>query len=600
MKWIVRDGLICGQLVLAALLAGSGVACAGSKSSKTVLVYESVGQAPCYPLGFSVYTAGLGYTAARGMTYELDNAREVDAAASGVAQIPVIAAADSHGNPLAQDALLARANQTVLPLALALATQLSGYMTRAGSASAMFNFQQQVMVQGNSQPMYLVWQEIVDASGRPRYGNVQLIPSAPNFVYGVYLPQAVDATLPAGFSAWSAAALTGNQVGGALPPPGSLQWQQVNQQLQPVTAAQVFSLGGAFDAPTVNPGANATTPGCQSSNGQVLCDPDYGLKCLINHAGDAGCPVVPINGFTDFISLENAAGASGGYLDYVRSLRPVYTSSTNAQGQTVQTAQVAVDVTSRVWMQQSVMNCQPAFEPNSWPWAFGLQCISPAGGAVFLFSNPVIPSGWDNTGGSVTNGETLPGGVLQTEQGDAQGNCPTIAGAELYYSLKPLRHGVQPWQTVIPICYFFVPNGTQYQIYTQNNGQVTWGYFGNYGAPYIVNYSGVASVTAGTASGGTFTNSGNIGYQVLSVVDRYWVTPDGNYFLVGEQTATPQIPQQPYSKSVSLPMGAEPTAYSDMIIDPFRTSQIYDYLDDTVNGLPAAAYPYVAPIVEQP
>ena len=578
-----------------------------SKTNKTLLVVQTVGQAPGYSGSFNVYTANLGYSAARGLNYGAASAMEPDPAMTGIAQMPAVVAQDAQGNPLSQGALLAAANAEILGQAASLATGLAQYMNSAGCGSALFSFRQQVMVQGNASPMALVWQEIVDVNGRPRYGNVQLVPSAPNFVYGLYLPQAVDATLPASFTSLSADALGGSQIGASLPPPGALQWLQVNQQLQPQTAAQVFALNGAFDAPTVNPAATATTPGCQSvtvnDQNQLVCDPDYGLKCLINHASDAGCPVVPINGYSDFISLENANGASGGWLDYVRSLTPVYVTSTNAQGQTVRTAQVSVDVNQRLWQQQAALNCQPSFQPPLsyvgyyiYPVVFGLNCVSLSGSQVYLFGTSSMQFAPGYVYGTASNGELLPSGTVQTIQGNGTASCPSITGAILEGAQYSFDY------SQLPECTYFIPDGNQYQISTPNNGNVTWGYDVNDATAggYIVNETpGITTVSAVNAGGGSYSNSGTIGYQVLSVVDRYWVTPDGQYFALGEQTSLPQVPQQPYSKTVTLPAGADETAYGDLIIDPFHTSQIYDYLDDTVNGLPASAYPYVAPIAIQ-
>ena len=468
MQWQWLWQWLCLSMMLAMMLV-IPAAQANSKASKTVLVYQTIGQPPGYTSSFKVNTAGLGYTSKWGLAYGVANAKEPNPVGTGITQLPVIPALDSLGNPLPQDSLLLSANQLILPLAQPLATRISGYMATVGAASGIFNYQQQVMVQGNSQPMYLVWQMITDTNGRPRFGNVQLIPSVPNLIYADYIPQTVAAPLPAVFASYAANALAGATTNGVmLPPPGDLQWYQINTQLQPQTGATTINLGGAFDAPTVNPSATVATPGCQLNNGQTSCDPDYGLKCLINHASDRNCPTAPINGYTDFITLENQQGASAGYLDYVRSLTPVYTYSTNAQGQTVQTATVTVNVTNRT----IVIPPSPPSPPSPPP--------------------PPPPP-----------------------------------------QLPP-----------------------------------------------------------------TYTNIGASSYTVKSVVDRYYVTPDGNYVLVGEITTQPLVPQQPYDKTVTLPMGANPASYANIVIDPFNTYQLYDYTNDTVNGLPITSY-NVAPVVTQ-
>ena len=586
--------------LLSMLIAMASVAHANSKASKTVLVYQTTGQPPAYSPSFNVYVAGLGYTAGRGLAYGLSNAKEPNPAGF-ITPLPTITAVDGGGNPLAQDTLLSSANQMVAQNITALAAQLSAYMKTAGAASGIYNYQQQVMVQGNAHPMYLYWQAIVDANARPRYGNVQLIPSVPNFVYGDYVPLAVDATLPASFSSYTSDALSSatGVASGSLPPPGQLQWYQVNQQMQEQTAAYNFNLNGAYDAPTVNPNPTATTPGCALNGTQVVCDPDYGLKCLINHASDPNCPTVPINGYTDFITLENQQGASAGWLDYVRSLTPVYTTDPTNPAQ--QIAVVTVDVSSRVWQQGRQLTCtSPNFYPASWPYGAGWNCVDNLRGSHYLFENTVVPSGWGNTGVNAGTGTALMEGTLTTlSHNDPGGNCPLPAVPGNYILLYQLvnyrSHGNKCSETE----YYFISDGNQYTY--SSPGWTSYSYFGNYGSPYIPLESGSPTFTAtstggGSGSGvagGTYTNAGTIGYQVTSVVDRYYVTPDGNYVLTGEVTTQPSVPQYPYNKSVTLPAGATMPGYANIIIDPFGTNppyQTYDYTNDTVNGLPATSY----------
>ena len=82
------------------------------------------------------------------------------------------------------------------------------------------------------------------------------------------------------------------------------------------------------------------------------------------------------------------------------------------------------------------------------------------------------------------------------------------------------------------------------------------------------------------------------------MMNRYYVTPDGSYYLIGNPPPANSIaPTQSYNKTVSLPSGANSAGYAYIIIDPFNTTQTYDYRNDTINRLPAANYLYVAPIV---
>lgn len=553
----VRIGMICLYGFLA--FGCMDVVMADSHASKTLLIYETVGQPPGYAISFKAYTSALAYSQASGLSFNLAAAREQGVIAGAVAALPAVTALDNQGKPLTQDALLTVANTMVSQYAQPLATQMASYMSSAGAASGIFNFNQQVMVQGNSAPMYLVWQEIVDVTGRPRYGNFTLVPSQPNAVYGKYTSLAVAKGLPASF---------------AYPQGGTLQWEPIkpmaepNQAPQPLGTQQTVNLQGSFDAPVAQ--ANATTypPGCQGqATGPVACDPDYGLKCLINHASDpysvgnpnplnpadTGCPAVPINGFTDFTTLLNSQGASVGYLDYVRSLQPVYTTSTNAQGQAVQTAQVTVSVNSRIMHQNPTCQLKQVV---GW---------SQNGRICHVSSQAICAEAAGNFNVTFNQGVLDYAHIGQTLIGRA-------------YTTPGYRYLGSAQVTVLSLVPSICPG-------TCGNCDIT----------------GTASASlagaAGTTGNGTYINAGQIGYEVQSMVNRYFVTPDGQYSLVGTVTSTSQAPVQSYSKTVNLPQGADAVSYANVIIDPFLTTQLYDYMNDTVNGLPPAAYVYVAPIL---
>lgn len=532
-------------LALGALPA-TGMA-ASSKASKMLLIRETVGQPPSYPTSFNVYTSAPEYTAAWGLSLNIAAAQE-KAIAANITQIQPIPAVDGSGNPLLQSDLLANAGAVfTAQTADIIANLMAQYMQTAGAATAILNFQQQVMVQGNSQPMYLVWQLIVDGSGRPRYGDAQLIPSVPNFVYADYTSKAVAAALPPSF---------------AYPQAGTVQWQQVNQQMAPVTAMQTINVNGAFDAPTADATASVYPAGCTQSGGQVSCDPDYGLKCLIDHTSDpysaaspnpanpsdTGCPAVPINGYSDFKSLMNANGASAGFVDYVQSLAPQYTTSTDSSGNTIQTALVDVSVDTRTWSGGGYSNCP--FVVNS--------------------SND-----WQQPSYSVS--------VTCT---DAGGNSVVFIGTNDAYQYT------QPWPGEIDT--------------DSSEVSPVQAAFGS-AVVTILSMSdstdGIADVSvSGGGSGNssaTYTNTGRIGYAVQSTANRYYVQSGGAYTLMGSVTNPTLAPTQNYSKTDTLPSGADSAGYAYLIIDPFHTTQTYDYRNDPVNLLPASDYLYVAPIVTQ-
>ncbi|MHB8847835.1 MAG: hypothetical protein ACYC43_05300 [Burkholderiales bacterium] len=635
-------------LALGALPA-TGMA-ASSKVSKTLLIYETIGQAPAYPVSFKAYTSSLGYTAASGLSYNLAAAQEQQIAAR-ITDLQPVTAVDGSGHPLSQNTLLGNAKTSLTQQYVnSLAGQMAAYMQTAGAATAIFNYQQQVMVQGNSQPMYLVWQLIVDGSGRPRYGDARLIPTVPNFVYANYTSKVLAATLPAIF---------------AYPQAGTVQWQQVNQQIQPVTALQTINVNGAFDAPTAAPTASSYPAGCSLdvASGQVACDPDYGLKCLINHASDPytaaspnpanpndiGCPAVPINGYTDFISLENANGASGGYVDYVRSLTPVYTTSIDSNGDAIQTAAVTVSVDTRTMQESGNIYYTPipainGFDNNG-------NVVTYSGGNLFS-DYPYTCS----TGDGYAGGQTWPSYVAgygcapntpvtlnniyytpipTINNIDNNGNPLTYSGGNFFsdypYTCTTGDNGYtggQTWPSYVA-GYSCTPNTpvTLNNIYytpipainnIDNNGNPLTYSGGNFFSDYpytcstgdngytggqtwpsysISAWYGCTPNTPVTTLQNKFINTGRIGYEVQSMVNRYYVTPDGHYFLIGNVTANTIAPTQKYNKTVSLPSGSNSAGYAYLIIDPFNTTQIYDYRNDTINRLPAANYLYVAPIV---
>ena len=684
-------------LLLLALSGLTAASCAaGSNASKTVLVYETVsqpiGQPPVYTSSFKVYTASLGYTATTGSSFNLAAAQEQGASAASIAQAPPITAVDPSGNPLSQSTLLADANNVTSGFpsyAQALASQMvgtpsqPGYLRQVGASSAIFNYQQQVMVQGNTQPMYLVWQEIVDSNGRPRYGDAQLIPTAPNFVYAGYTSKAVAATLPASF---------------AYPQAGTILWYPIAAPqltiiqtgvLTAIAAGGAINVNGAFDAPVAD--SNATPPypaGCAlNSTGLVGCDPDYGLKCMINHGSDPGCPPVPIvdsngNSYTDFISLENANGASAGYVDYTRSLTPVYTYSPDSNGDTIQTAKVTVSVDTRTWNSNGYNNCQlqnglmdlpnpfsggyqggfedwlgeaVVYSYNGYSQAYNYYVCLDSRGVSHYLARPwsLSPSfvyynhNYIGYGGLSFPYANVTGWAYQTNMTSVysfseyalslafnyydpsvytiNGNINIVLGtnynpAYLYYdscSVQPVwtssatpvidSCGAQqnPWQdlnmvtctTADPNCTtVFIPVGSV--LYQLNHPNMASGVCDgcNDGGP-----GNIAFDTSNfTSSGGTYTNTGRIGYAVQSVVDRYYVTPDGNYVPINETlptiTLAPTQSTQYYNKTVTLPSGATSASYGNIIIDPFNTTQLYDYTNDTVNLLPATSYIYVAPI----
>ena len=616
------------KFVLVAVL-GMALPAWADSGSKMLLVYEVINQQPNAFFHFSAYVAAPQFSARStagnpviGSTYSLSN--NIIPNAGGIAQLPVV-----PDNPLPTiTALVQTGSQIAQQNYAAIAQAMAAYMAQSGLSSGIFNFQQQVMVQGNPKPGYLIWQMLVDGNGNAHYGDMQFVTNFPILLYGLYTSQAVDASLPATF---------------AYPHAGTLQWEPMqmpnNDPLLGNTAAnftvtptagasmQSFTLGGSFDSP-------------QSQNG-VSVDADWGLECLINHnkwtaanatALDPACPNVPINGYTDFMTLLAAQGAMSGYLDYVRTLTPVY-NQIQQNGQTVSVPQVSVDVTSRTLQNSGFTNCTYNNDGSPWYDLSGQAC-----NGVFETTDETMYG----SGGSCTRDTywTLAAVPSSYTCSNANGNPVVFTAlvadpnaqqdemnANTWYAGNggsPFAFSATAGQPYLPRTPY-APGATDQTVsgpspwlwYQQTGGTIAAGVDGNgnpllYPAsdlttPYVVQRTittdqwgdsvpgNINIYSLGGNSGPTYTNSGSIGYQVQSVADRYYVTPDGSYVLVGEQTTYPQAPTQSYSYTVTLPNGATPAGYANQIIDPFGTDQVYDYTNDTVNDLPVSAYS-VAPI----
>ena len=112
------------------------------------------------------------------------------------------------------------------------------------------------------------------------------------------------------------------------------------------------------------------------------------------------------------------------------------------------------------------------------------------------------------------------------------------------------------------------------------------------------------SVTSRTFTGGgcggptTLANSGNIGYLLNQVNSQYYVDTSGTSSLLGNTTTNLVSPTQSFSQSANLPAGAQYGQYVSDIVNPYGGGQVYNWQNDTVNGLPAADYVYVAPLAQ--
>ncbi len=96
----------------------------------------------------------------------------------------------------------------------------------------------------------------------------------------------------------------------------------------------------------------------------------------------------------------------------------------------------------------------------------------------------------------------------------------------------------------------------------------------------------------------TFAETGQIGWLLHLVVDRYLVMPEtvgGQVSGLGRFEQSALSPTQPVSKSVTLATGSQAADFTSRIINPFpQNDAVYDWQNDTVNGLPADRYVSVA------
>ena len=110
------------------------------------------------------------------------------------------------------------------------------------------------------------------------------------------------------------------------------------------------------------------------------------------------------------------------------------------------------------------------------------------------------------------------------------------------------------------------------------------------------------AVNSRTFSGGcgasSLANSGDIGYLLDQVNSQYYVSANGTSSLLGNTTTNLISPTQSFSQSANLPSGAQYSQYVNDIVNPFGGGQVYNWQNDTVNGLPAGDYVYVAPLTQ--
>lgn len=102
------------------------------------------------------------------------------------------------------------------------------------------------------------------------------------------------------------------------------------------------------------------------------------------------------------------------------------------------------------------------------------------------------------------------------------------------------------------------------------------------------------AVTSRTFNGGcgasSLTNSGSVGYLLDQVNSQYYVDANGKSSLLGNTTTNLVSPTQSFNQTANLPAGAQYGQYLSDIVNPLGGGQVYNWQNDTVNGLPASDY----------
>lgn len=198
-----------------------------------------------------------------------------------------------YGSAMTQRALLESARQHIALQRPALVITLTALMRDRGVQSAVFSYDQEVIVAGTSQPKRLVWRMLIDQSSRALFGDPQLHDQRPLLVHVTYTPRAVTTGLP---QSW------------AYPDAGQLTWQLVDSRMQPQSARTVIDTRGAYDALPSTPG--------------TAIDPQAMLRCLVDARSNVACPGDVI----DVRRLIDDTAATGAIVDYVSKVAPLYDS----------------------------------------------------------------------------------------------------------------------------------------------------------------------------------------------------------------------------------------------------------------------------------
>ena len=288
-------------------LQASGPTVAIGKKTRTAFTVIETVPLNASTASFTLTSGKVGHTG-NGLQIQPDN-NAASTTVSTIASVPVMPYTSGSAT---KDAIIAQATSWLVPYASSLTTSLKSWMSINNYKAGSFIYEQELVPQGVSRSMKLVWQLAVSDTGRGLYGAPRLIDADPTYVYVTYTPKSVATGLPTSW-AYSGA--------------GILKWQLRKRDGTPQTSWVSVDTNGAYDAPTTNG-----------------VDIDFGLKCLADKTSSLGCPTA----YLDTKTLITNTASMGAIIDYVRQVAPVYDSSTDASsGATVQTPRVSVSIDTR-------------------------------------------------------------------------------------------------------------------------------------------------------------------------------------------------------------------------------------------------------------
>ena len=186
--------------------------------------------------------------------------------------------------------------------------QLTALARTLGAGLVFFSSAQRIVAAGDPRTQYLTFSAAVDHSGRASYGALQVRASVPVYLYAVYTPLRTAAEVPA---RW------------AYPQAGTLRWQLVDAQWQPLGPVTVLQTNGVYDEPAQADHADQVDqvdpvdPVDQTAAGAApAVAPLQGLNCLVRHAPACNSGAAP-----DLLTLIAKSGADGALLDYRRPVQ---------------------------------------------------------------------------------------------------------------------------------------------------------------------------------------------------------------------------------------------------------------------------------------